>query len=388
MRVAFSIIFLSFLLRGHAVDLVKVRILSNIKLQSFFFQPDKGCSYTLFGDGKIVYVVHDSESIQINLKVDSLEVKKMGAIIGVFHHLKLNGATVKNSFRLKCINPERKNRYYQDNLVIVKDINNSGLRIINCVELDKYIAGVVEAEAGRKSHNEFYKAQSILARTYALSIIGKHVSEGHDLCDQVHCQAFFGRTSNFQILEAVNNTKGLVVVDQDLNLINAVFHSNSGGQTANAEDVWGRPASYLKAVNDTFSVQMPNFSWQRKMSTEDWLTYLKIKHRYPVEDSSAKSFALNFKQEKRKVNLEYDNIRIPLKSIRTDLSLRSTYFSISVLNDSVIFNGRGYGHGIGMCQEGAMKMTEKGYSYEEVIRFYYRGVKLIDRSQLTFFKED
>ncbi|NCW13444.1 MAG: hypothetical protein EBV82_09875, partial [Chitinophagia bacterium] len=81
----------------------------------------------------------------------------------------------------------------------------------------KYIAGVVEAEAGRKSHSEFYKAQSILARTYALSIIGKHVSEGHDLCDQVHCQAFFGRTSNFQILEAVNNTKGLVVVDQDLN---------------------------------------------------------------------------------------------------------------------------------------------------------------------------
>ena len=81
-------------------------------------------------------------------------------------------------------------------------------------------------------------------------------------------------------------------------------------------------------------------------------------------------------------------IKVPLKNIRNDLSLKSTFFSITADNDTIIFRGKGYGHGIGMCQEGAMKMAEKGYSYVDVIHFYYKGVRLIERTQLAFFREE
>jgi stage II sporulation protein D len=73
--------------------------------------------------------------------------------------------------------------------------------------------------------------------------------------------------------------------------------------------------------------------------------------------------------------------------VRNDLQLKSTFFSIESMGDTLVFNGRGFGHGIGMCQEGAMRMTKLGYNYKEVLSFYYRNVHLIDLKDLNFFRE-
>ena len=72
-----------------------------------------------------------------------------------------------------------------------------------------------------------------------------------------------------------------------------------------------------------------------------------------------------------------------------DLQLKSTFFNISPLGkDSILFSGRGYGHGLGMCQEGAMNMVKKGYSYTDVLNFYYQNIQLIDLHKLSFFKDE
>jgi stage II sporulation protein D len=173
-----------------------------------------------------------------------------------------------------------------------------------------------------------------------------------------------------------------------LNLIVAAFHSNSGGQTANSEDVWGARTTYLKSVNDTFSLHMPNARWERKMLTEDWLSYLKIKHNYPIEDEQAKNIALNFRQWDRKIYLEAKNVKVPLKNVRQDLQLKSTLFSIYPVGDSVVFKGKGYGHSLGMSQEGAMRMTKLGYKYIDVLNFYYRNIQIIDMRKLSFFRDE
>jgi stage II sporulation protein D len=257
------------------------------------------------------------------------------------------------------------------------------------VPLDSYIAGVTEAEAGVKANIEFYKVQAILARTFALAHINKHVTEGFSLCDQVHCQAYFGKPHELNIIRAVEVTKGKVVVDQSLNLIVAAFHSNSGGQTANSEDVWGKSTPYLKSIIDTFSIHMPNAKWERKMLTEDWLSYLKLKHNFPVDKMEVKEAAINFNQDHRKVYLEYNNNRVLLKNIRQDLQLKSTYFTVKPCGkDSVVFIGKGYGHGLGMCQEGAMRMARLGYAYTDILNFYYQDILLIDLHQLSFFKDE
>jgi len=153
--------------------------------------------------------------------------------------------------------------------------------------------------------------------------------------------------------------------------------------------VWGTRTPYLRSVEDTFSLRMPNSHWERRMLAEDWLTYLKIKHNFPVEISEAKNMALNFKQDYRKMFLECNSNRVPLKLIRQDLQLKSSFFTIVPLGkDSVLFIGKGYGHGLGMCQEGAMRMVKLGYSFTDILNFYYQNIQLIDLHKLNFFKDE
>ncbi|HKC68671.1 MAG TPA: SpoIID/LytB domain-containing protein [Bacteroidia bacterium] len=367
-----------------ANEVISVKILSQTKIKELLFAPEKG-SYQVVADGKNIALIDAQNALKASIINDSIELKTFEKNLGKFSFVKLISFEEEKSFKVKSVNPDRKSRFFNDNLSI--SIENGLLRLINDSKLDNYIAGVSEAEAGSRSTFEFYKVQSILARTYALSHINKHQLEGFNLCDQTHCQAFFGRTSEADILEAVVATKGKVVVDENMNLIDAAFHSNSGGQTVNSEDVWGKPMPYLRSIKDTFSLKMPNSKWQRKMSSQDWLSYLKIKHNYPIEDSAARWFALHFKQDSRKANLEYYGIKIPLKNVRNDLQLKSTFFSLEPVGDSLVFSGRGFGHGIGMCQEGAMRMTKMGYSYQEVLSFYYKNVHLIDIKDLNFFRE-
>ena len=365
-------------------EVISVKILSQTKVKELLFAPERG-TYLVIADGKNIISIDAQNALKATIINDSIELKSFERKLGKFSLVKLISFEEEKSFRVKSVDPERKSRFFNDNLTI--SIENGLLRLLNESKLDNYIAGVSEAEAGSRSTLEFYKVQAILARTYALGHIGKHQAEGFNLCDQTHCQAFFGRTSEIDILQAVVATKGKVVVDEDMNLIDAAFHSNSGGQTANSEDVWGRPMSYLRSIKDTFSLKMPNARWQRKMSTQDWLSYLKIKHKYPIEDSSARWAATHFRQDTRKANLEYYGLKVPLKNVRADLQLKSTFFSIEPIGDSIVFIGRGFGHGIGMCQEGAMCMTKLGYNYKEVVNFYYQNVHLIDIKELNFFRE-
>ena len=365
-------------------EVISVKILSQTKIKELLFAPEKG-TYLVVADGKNIASINTQNALKAAIVNDSIELKTFEKKLGKFAFVKLISFEEEKSFKIKSVDPDRKSRFFNDNLSI--SMENGLLRLINDSKLDNYIAGVSEAEAGSRSSLEFYKVQSILARTYALSHINKHQAEGFNLCDQTHCQAFFGRTTEVDILQAVVSTKGKIVVDDNMNLIDAAFHSNSGGQTANSEDVWGKPISYLRSIKDTFSFKMPNARWQRKMSSADWLSYLKIKHNYPVEDSSARWLALHFKQDYRKSVLEYNNIKIPLKNVRNDLQLKSTFFSLEPQGDTIVFNGRGFGHGIGMCQEGAMRMTKMGYSYKDVLVFYYKNVHLIDLKDLNFFRE-
>lgn len=367
-------------------DILNIKVLSQTKTISVLIAPQKG-KYQLIADGNPLLELDEQSILKATLINDSIELKTFEKVIGKCKFFKLYSYDEVKNFKLKVLQPERKPRYFDDNIYV--SIEDNHLRFINSTYIENYIAGVSEAEAGSRSTVEFYKVQAILARTYALAHLYKHSPEGFNLCDQVHCQAFYGKSQDAEILEAVATTKGQVVVDENLQLITAAFHSNSGGQTVNSEDVWGTKTTYLRAVYDTFSYKMPNARWERKMLADDWLTYLKLKHNYPIEDSASKEAALHFRQETRKINLEYAGYKIPLKAVRTDLQLKSTYFNLepNSKGDTVIFRGKGFGHGIGMCQEGAMRMTKLGYSYTDVLNFYYQNVHLINLRELNFFKE-
>jgi stage II sporulation protein D len=366
-------------------EVLSIRIFSQIKVQSFIIKSEIG-NYSLWANGIEILNTITNPSIKLTCINDSIELKSADRLVGKFKRIKFSCADQDATFQIKMLLPERKPRLYQDNMLV--DVEQGYLKCVNEIELDNYIGGVVQAESGRLSHPEFYKVQTILARTFALAHIQKHALEGFSLCDHTHCQAYFGKPTELNIIKSVFETKNKIVVDENLNLIEAAFHSNSGGQTLNSEDVWGSKLSYLRSVNDSFSLKMPNAKWERKIAKDDWISYLKIKHNYPVDDEDAKLLAFNFKQDTRKSFLESNNVKVPLKIVRTDFQLKSTYFSIVPKGDSLIFKGKGFGHGVGMCQEGAMRMAKLGYTYLDILNFYYQNTQLIDLRLLDFFKDE
>ena len=239
---------------------------------------------------------------------------------------------------------------------------------------------MVEAEAGYALPDEYYKLQAILSRTYALKNLDRHAHEGFSVCDKVHCQVYHHRCSRSQIFEATVATNALVVVDDELRLINTIFHSNCGGETCNSEDVWHTPLSYLRCVEDSFCVKASKATWTKSLPKAEVDRYFGTNLIEGAFDPDLFNFC---QMEERWADQELFNK--PLPKVRKDLGLRSTFFYLEEKGDSVIFVGRGYGHGVGLCQQGGIEMAKLGYSYVDILKHYYQGIHIINRRAIQFF---
>ncbi|MBA3901507.1 MAG: hypothetical protein H0X62_15105, partial [Bacteroidetes bacterium] len=212
---------------------MNIGILTEYKITSLLLSPHNG-EYYLYGDGQRLMEVKGSTTISCVVSGESVQVKKGSAIIGVYNTVKLAGKDAPNSFNIKPMAPEKPLRVYDHNLEIT--VINKAFRLINRVNIDYYVAGVVEAENGIKQNFEYYKMKSIICRTYALSNLRRHEAEGYSLCDQVHCQVYKAKNRmNDEIIMAAKASTSMVIVDSELRLITAAFHSNCGGQTLNSE---------------------------------------------------------------------------------------------------------------------------------------------------------
>lgn len=288
--------------------------------------------------------------------------------------------------RMRSLDHKLPERSYPGNLAITA--SRTGLVLVNTAPLEQYTAGVVRAEAGRGHHHEYYKLQSVSCRTYALTNARKHLPDGYELCDGVHCQVFHGVNTDTTIQAAVQATKGLVLVDAEIRMIHATFHSNCGGETVNAEDLWSKHETYLRATVDTFCLAAPQARWTRTLERADWLNYLRDRYKVKVTDKEMRKALLNYEPACRDLYLANIRPQVPLKNVREDLKLRSTFFSVHEQGDKVVLEGRGFGHGVGLCQEGSMRMALAGRPYADILRHYYTDVHLVDISTIAFFRED
>lgn len=368
----------------YASDSLRIGVIRDYPIKALMITSNEG-SYDILMDNIVLYNSATDFILQLNLLNDSIEVKTDVQIIGRCKKIHFKTSNSNSSLKLKPIVPSKKVREYQDNFIV--DIKNNILSCTNEVLLDKYVAGVVESEVGPKNHYEFYKVQSILCRTYALSHIRRHETEGYNLCDAVHCQAYKGKTKGYEAIErAAKETSSTVIVDDKNELILAAFHSNSGGQTVNCEEVWNNPKPYLKSITDTFSNGQRHYAWEKRFPKSKWDNYFSEKYKYVFSDSLHCNELYCFNPNQRET-LFIKQPPVYLKNMRTDLGLNSTYFSVRLENDTIILSGKGYGHGVGLSQEGAMRMAKQGYSYKQIIHFYYKDVHLIDLHMLNFFKD-
>jgi stage II sporulation protein D len=360
-------------------EFINIGVFASKKVNSFTFSVRAG-KYALFTEAGKIKELESKASLNIKYVDGFVEVKQDGKSIGKFRKVNLMGVGWYNHFMVKSTNPEGLERRFDDNLKIVAQRNK--MQLINNLDLDNYVAGVVEAEVGRKPPKEYFKLQAIICRTYALANTEKHIVEGYNLCDEVHCQAYHGKTFFNNIVEASMQTRGAVIVDSEIQLITAAFHSSCGGQTVNSEDVWSKSLYYLRSVKDTFCLKHKDANWQKEIDKNQWKNYLTARLPNTIKEQQYMNLSLN---ERMKY---FPQSKLSFEELRGKFRLRSTYFNIQETANNVLLKGRGFGHGVGLCQIGAMEMAALGYNYSEILHFYYSGVHIIDLSALDFFKED
>lgn len=366
------------LFKGHATD-VSVRIFSTEPSSKMRFTAELGSYTVLDGDRNRLLGLATGEDMVLSVKDGKIAVFRADTLFTETFNLIVEGTGLKAIFGLQNIAKNNTVKsYYDDHLDV--SVEKTSLFLINHVDLENYVAGVVQSEVrGISDRTDFYKVQAIISRTYAICNLHRHSEEGFDLCDGVHCQAYQSRNNTPLILTATVQTAGEVIVDARDVLIMASFYSNSGGQTANSEDVWNAPVSYLRSVPDTFSLSGKNAYWEKEMPRSEWLNFLHKTYRYDIQNPVMRDSALTFSQPERKAFFAGG---IPLKNIRRDLKLRSTFFSVRERGGTVTLKGRGYGHGVGLSQEGVVRMMDLGYSVQEAIEYYYTGVSIKNLSEL------
>jgi len=336
-------------------------------------------NYQLLLEGELRSRLGEGDIIYLTLEDGKVKVLDAQQDFGYASHVELRSLSVESVFRVRSVSPELESRMYDDNLLVIPA--DRYLTLVNKVDMDKYLAGVVEAESGSRAEKEFYKAQSILCRTFAMKQMDRHSNEGFSLCDGPHCQAYKGKSNaNPEILEAIIETSGLILADYNFKLITAAYHANSGGQTQRASDVWLSDVDYLQSVVDPYSLHQNHAKWQDTISFAAWKEYLLKNGMESVNKIPDEIIYVEQMRRKKYFILDKDSIK--MTKIREDWGFKSAFFDMFPAGDSVLIWGKGFGHGIGMSQEGAMKMARDDFSYQDILQFYFHEVRLMDYRDL------
>jgi len=370
------------LFSGISSGQVRVRIFANQKPSSALLTVTEGKYELDIYDGKSISLTTGNPVILV-IYDNKIAVKIRNSVSFMCDSLTVKGLTGKDRFSFRVNGGSQVRQFYSGDLQCITDLGV--IVFINICDVEKYIAGVVRTEGGPGKSIEYLKSQAVLARTFMYKHFEKHLIDRYNLCDNTHCQAFNGISTDTLIIRAALETKGLVVLDHDSTLIISAFHSNCGGETSTSDFVWLSGHSYIKKAIDPYCIKSPNATWRKSIPLAEWEAYLK-KSGFVASETAAPSY--NFSQLTRQNDYRIGSFSLPFGQIRNDLNLKSAFFSVVKEDNLITLKGRGYGHGVGLCQEGAMVMAASGFKYNEIIRFYYSDVIISDIKNARILKSD
>lgn len=296
-----------------------------------------------------------------------------------------------------AVYPVGTDREYADKKV--KVLVSSGE--VTQIPLFEYLCGVLSGEMPASYETEALKAQCVAAFTYMVyrmegekahpGLISEH--KGAYVCtDYTHCKAYISEQDAIskwgqewynkywdKIESAVSSVLGKVIT-YDSKPINAVFHSMSAGKTENARDVWGADIPYLVSVESLADKESSSYESTVTISETDFESAL-------IEENSGCDLTQEVSDwigeiERTEAggikSIIIGGISFKGEDIRRIFSLRSSNFDLSFVDGNFIFKVRGYGHGVGMSQNGANEMALEGELYDEILKYYYKGTQIVD----------
>ncbi|MEK7196074.1 MAG: SpoIID/LytB domain-containing protein, partial [Nitrospirota bacterium] len=251
----------------------------------------------------------------------------------------------------------------------------NGLYVINEIPFEDYIKSVVLAEVGANWEMEALKAQAVVSRTYAVYQKNANGNYYYHLTSSVLHQAYKGNSSDTRIAYAVEKTSGEILIFNN-KPIEAFYHSTAGARTELPEEVFGKSYPYLKSVEASCEAS-PYWVWERNIPISEIEKSLNISG---IRGIKIKSYTATGRTKELEIDSESEQIAtIKSTELRRLLGwqkLPSTNFSLVRDNDSIIFEGKGYGHGVGLCQWSALEMAKKGKSYKEILSSFYPGTEI------------
>ncbi len=270
--------------------------------------------------------------------------------------------------------------------------------------LEDYVLGVMRAEGTMESEPEALKALAIAIRTFAIKNRGRHTKDGYDFCSTTHCQRFSVRSpivregtidsgaladarASDPLFEAVRTTEGQVLLDDRNQIVESYFGASCGGETANIADLWGvTPPDYLRGVRDEYCTSGPHARWSDVITRANLLRALQSDVRTDVgnrldqiliskHDDTGRAEFITLEGERSKTVRGWD-FKIIVGRVLGWNVLKSSRFEVARAGSNFVFRGSGFGHGLGLCQEGAHVMAARGVSYQKILEKYFPGTRV------------
>jgi stage II sporulation protein D len=256
------------------------------------------------------------------------------------------------------------------------------------MSIEDYILGVVAGEAGTETESAALQSLAVASRTYALKNIGRHAKDGYDFCSTTHCQRYVFSTNDVSALiaDAVQSTQGETLLDNTNQVADAYFSASCGGATANVATLWGTSAPmHLRGVPDEFCTTEQHRRWTDVISTAQLQKALESDPRTSVgsivdvtvyrHDATGRAQLIAI-QGSRQITLSGWDFKIIVGRALGWNILKSSRFEIVRSGSNFVFRGSGFGHGLGLCQEGAHVMAARGATYRQILSKYFPGTRM------------
>jgi stage II sporulation protein D len=260
-------------------------------------------------------------------------------------------------------------------------VRAEALQVINELDLEAYVAGVVPYEMNVAWHPEALKAQSVAARTYALYQQQANAGRGYDVVAGIQDQVYRGRHADPRVQQAVEQTSGLVLMHGGRPIL-AAFSSTAAGPTEDAMIVWAKDLPYLKGVDCPFDTGSPYFQWHVSFKLEELELGLR-RQGIPV-GTIATLAPLSYSRTGRVARLRIlhsgGELVVRGEELRRAVgytAIPSTLFDLEAIGPEVVLSGRGAGHAVGLCQWGAKELASLGYSFSSILHYYFPDTELV-----------
>ena len=262
-----------------------------------------------------------------------------------------------------------------------------GLLVVNELPLEEYLVGLINCEISSAWPIEAVKAQAVIARTYALNRKEARRTALYQLESSVIDQVYDGcEIEDSRARRAVSDTAGEVLT-YDGAIIQAFYHSSCGGRTESSENVWGKRLPYLSGVDCEYCLLSPSSAWEQKISLQDIEKKMKIAGYLVSGVTDIRAGQRNNRGRLKNIVIvsTRGEMTVPAVQFRKAMGyavVKSTNFTVKVVNGEASFSGVGNGHGVGLCQWGAKQRALAGFGYAEILSYYYPGTKLTKFSDI------